>query len=65
ALNAPQIGVKDNWAPRLEKAGGRDGLVASAIAGVAGTAMAPKGGTALSDAEIGAVIDHIIAQAGL
>jgi len=65
ALNAPQVGVKDNWAPRLEKVGGRDGLVTSAIAGVAGTAMTPKGGSALSDAEIGTVVDYILAQAGL
>ncbi len=65
ALQAPQVGVKDNWVPRLEKTGGRDGMVASAITGVAGTAMAPRGGSALSDAEIGAVVDYVLAQAGL
>lgn len=64
-LKAPQIGVKENWTARLEKAGGRDGLVASAIAGIDGTAMAAKGGTQFSDAEMGAVIDHILAQTGL
>lgn len=65
ALNAPQAGVKDNWAPRLEKAGGREGLTASAIAGVPGTAMAPRGGSALTDDEMAAVIDHILVEVGL
>ncbi len=65
ALNAPQAGVKDNWAPRLEKAGGRDGLVANAITGVAGTAMAPRGGSSLTDDEMAAAVDHILAEVGL
>jgi len=64
-LNAPQVGVNANWVPRLEKTGGRDGMVASAIAGVAGTAMAPRGGSALNDDEIGAVVDYLLSQAGL
>lgn len=65
ALNAPQSGVKANWEPRLEKAGGVDGLVKSAITGVAGTAMAPRGGSALSDDEIKAAIEYMLSQSGL
>ncbi len=65
ALNAPQSGVKANWEPRLEKTGGVDGLVQSAIVGVAGTAMAPRGGSSLSDAEIRATVEYMLSQSGL
>ncbi len=65
ALNAPQSGVKANWEPRLQKAGGVDGLVKSAIAGVAGTAMAPRGGSSLNDAEIKASVEYMLSQSGL
>ena len=65
ALNAPQSGMKANWEPRLQKTGGLDGLVASSIAGVAGTAMAPRGGSSLSDAEMKAAIGYMLSQSGL
>ncbi len=65
ALNAPQSGVKENWEPRLQKAGSVDGLVKSAIAGVAGTAMAPRGGSSLKDAELKAAIEYMLSQSGL
>lgn len=65
ALNAPQSGVKANWEPRLEKAGGLDGLVKSSIAGVTGSAMAPRGGSSLSDAELEAAIAYMLSQSGL
>ncbi|MBT3347274.1 MAG: c-type cytochrome [Thiotrichales bacterium] len=65
ALKAPQIAVKADWEPRLAKVGDRDGLVKSAMVGIAGTAMAAKGGSSLTEAEIGAVVDYMLAQAGL
>ncbi len=65
ALNAPQSGVKANWVPRMEKAGGLDGLVANAINGVPGTAMAPRGGSGLSDDELKAAVEYMLSQSGL
>jgi cytochrome c553 len=65
ALNAPQSGVKANWEPRLQKAGGVEGLVKSAVAGVAGTAMAPRGGSSLNDAELQSAIEYMLSQSGL
>ena len=65
ALNAPQSGMKANWEPRLQKAGGVDGLVKSSVAGVPGTAMAPRGGSSLSDAELKAAISYMLSQSGL
>ncbi len=65
ALNAPQSGNKANWEPRLQKAGSVDGLVQSAIAGVTGTAMAPRGGSSLGDSEIKSAIEYMLSQSGL
>ncbi len=65
ALQAPQSGMKADWEPRLQKTGGVDGLTQSAIAGVAGTAMAPRGGSALSDAEMKAAVEYMLSQSGL
>jgi cytochrome c5 len=57
---APKLGDKAAWAPRI--ATGADALVKSAIAGKG--AMPPKGGnTALSDAEIKAAVEYMVAQA--
>ena len=55
--NAPKLGDKAAWAPRL--ALGVDGLTASAIKGKG--AMPPKGGTAASDADIKAVVAYMVA----
>ena len=56
--NAPKLGDKAAWAPRL--AAGIDGLTASVIKGKG--AMPPKGGTAASDAEIKAVVTYMVAS---
>jgi cytochrome c5 len=57
--NAPKLGDKAAWAPRL--AAGVDGLTASVIKGKG--AMPPKGGAAAaSDAEIKAVVDYMVAS---
>lgn len=65
ALQAPQSGMKADWEPRLQKAGGVDGLTTNAITGIAGTAMAPRGGSALSDAEMKAAVEFMLSQSGL
>ena len=54
--NAPKLGDKAAWAPRL--ALGVDGLTASVIKGK--NAMPPKGGSAASDAEIKAVVAYMV-----
>jgi cytochrome c5 len=55
--NAPKIGDKAAWAPRLAQ--GVDGLTASAIKGKG--AMPPKGGAATaSDADIKAVVTYMV-----
>ena len=55
--NAPKLGDKAAWAPRL--ALGVDGLTASAVKGKG--AMPPKGGTAASDADIKTVVAYMVA----
>jgi cytochrome c5 len=60
---APKLGDKDQWAKRIAK--GLDTLYASAVNGVQGStgAMPAKGGNAaLSDAEVKAAVDYIVAQ---
>ena len=55
--NAPKIGDKAAWAPRLAQ--GVDGLTASAIKGKG--AMPPKGGAmAATDADIKAVVSYMV-----
>jgi cytochrome c5 len=59
AANAPKLGDKAAWAPRLKA--GNDALVAAVIKGKG--AMPPKGGGAtLSDAEVKAAVEYIVAQ---
>ncbi|MBK8321961.1 MAG: cytochrome c5 family protein [Betaproteobacteria bacterium] len=59
AANAPKLGDKAAWAPRIKT--GNDALVASVLKGKG--AMPPKGGgTALSDAEIKAAVEYMVAQ---
>jgi cytochrome c5 len=58
--NAPKLGDKAAWAPRL--AAGVDGLTASVIKGKG--AMPPKGGAAAAtDDEIKAVVSYMVANA--
>jgi cytochrome c5 len=57
--NAPKLGDKAAWAPRLAQ--GVDGLTASAIKGKG--AMPPKGGSNASDADIKAVVSYMVSQA--
>jgi cytochrome c5 len=54
--NAPKLGDKAAWGPRL--AAGVDGLTASAIKGKG--AMPPKGGSSASDSEIKAVVQYMV-----
>jgi len=56
---APKVADKGQWAARIAK--GADALYASALKGL--NAMPPKGGNpALSDAEIKAAVDYMLAQ---
>jgi cytochrome c5 len=57
-MNAPKLGDKAAWAPRL--ALGVDGLTASAIKGK--NMMPPKGGSGASEAEIKAVVAYMVSQ---
>ena len=60
---APRVGDKDAWAERIDK--GATTLYANAINGVQGSSgvMPAKGGNpALSDDEIKAVVDYMVAQ---
>ena len=58
--NAPKFGDKAAWAPRI--ATGKDALVAAVIKGKG--AMPPKAGAAnLSDDDIKAAVDYMIAAA--
>ncbi len=60
--NAPKLGDKAAWAPRIKT--GKDALYKSALQGKPGTAMVAKGGFAnLSDAEVTAVVDLMMAKA--
>lgn len=54
--NAPKLGDKAAWAPRLAQ--GVDGLTASAIKGKG--AMPPRGGSSASDADIKAVVAYMV-----
>ena len=57
---APKLGDKNAWAPRLAQ--GVDPLYAAALKGKG--AMPPKGGTAsLSDADVKAAVDYMVAGA--
>jgi cytochrome c5 len=60
---APKLGDKSQWAKHIAK--GVDALYASAVNGVQGSAgaMPPKGGNpALSNAEIKAAVDYMVAR---
>ncbi|MEY8876964.1 MAG: cytochrome c5 family protein [Leptothrix sp. (in: b-proteobacteria)] len=58
--NSPKFGDKAAWEPRIKAAGSRDGLLAHALKGKG--VMPPKGGNpALSDSDVGAALDHMLA----
>lgn len=60
--NAPKLGDKAAWAPRIKQ--GKEALYKSGLQGKPGTAMVAKGGFAnLSDAEVKAVVDLMMAKA--
>ncbi len=62
AANAPKLGDKGAWAPRIAK--GMEALMQSAINGVPGTAMPPRGTCAsCSDADLKAAVEHMVAAA--
>jgi len=56
--NAPKLGDKAAWAPRMQQ--GVPALVQSAIKGKG--AMPPKGGSTASDAEIRAAVDYMVSS---
>jgi cytochrome c5 len=58
--NAPKLGDKAAWAPRLKA--GLDGLMQSVIKGK--NAMPPRAGTSLSDAELTSAVVFMANQAG-
>ncbi len=61
ALGAPGVGDKAAWKDRI--ANGMDALYATAINGSAtNPVMAPRGGSALSDDELKAVVDYMVAH---
>lgn len=58
---APKLGDKAAWAPRAKQ--GKDALYAVGLKGKPGTAMMAKGGRAdLSDADVKAAVDHMLAK---
>jgi len=60
--NAPKLGDKAAWAPRVKQ--GKDAMYKSALQGKPGTAMVAKGGFAnLADADVKAVVDLMMAKA--
>lgn len=61
-LNAPKVGVADDWKPRMT--GGFDGLVAGGTNGKG--AMPPKGGDAsLGDLDMQKVVAYMLKESGL
>ncbi|MCG8429134.1 MAG: c-type cytochrome [Chromatiales bacterium] len=61
AAGAPKLGDKAAWEPRIAK--GMDALLQSAINGVPGTAMTPRGTCAnCSDDDLKAAIEYMISK---
>jgi cytochrome c5 len=59
---APKLGDKAAWAPRIKQ--GMDALYMVGIKGKPGTGMVAKGGNAsLSDADVKAAVDFMVAKA--
>src|SRR5690349_20535211 len=63
AGQAPRVTHRDEWVSRWQR--GRDAMYEAGIKGVPNTAMAAKGGfSKLSDAEVKAAVDYILARTG-
>ena len=63
AGQAPRVTHRDEWLPRWQR--GRDAMHEAGIKGVPNTAMAAKGGfSKLSDEEVKAAVDYILARTG-
>lgn len=61
AANAPKLGDKAAWEPRIAK--GKEALYQSSINGMPGTAMQPRGTCATcSDEELKAVVDFMLSK---
>ena len=58
---APKLGDKAAWAPRIAK--GMPALLETAMKGKPGTALMPKGGSQLSDAEIKSTVEYMVSKA--
>ncbi len=58
--NAPKIGDKAAWAPRLKE--GLNGLLAAVVKGKG--AMAPRAGTSLTDEELARAVVFMANQSG-
>jgi len=56
--NAPKLGDKDAWAPRIEK--GIDALVASSIGGIG--IMPPRGGSQLDDEQMRLAVEYMLSK---
>jgi cytochrome c5 len=58
---APKLGDKAAWEPRIAK--GKDALVQSAINGLPGTAMPPKGTcAACTDEDLEAAVEYMLSS---
>lgn len=58
---APKLGDKAAWAPRIAQ--GMEALYEVSRKGKPGTAMLPKGGSHLTDAELTATVDYMVSKA--
>jgi cytochrome c5 len=60
--NAPKLGDKAAWAPRIKQ--GKEALYTVGIKGKPGTGMVAKGGnSSLSDADVKAAVDYMMSKA--
>jgi len=62
-LNAPKLGDKDGWAPRIAK--GEDVLLAGALNGLPPNMPAKGGNSGLSEDEIKAVLAYMLEKVGV
>lgn len=61
AAGAPKLGDKALWAPRIAK--GMDALMKSAVNGIPGTSMMPKGMcAACSNDDLKAAVEYMVSQ---
>jgi cytochrome c5 len=60
---APQVGRQQDWLPRLKP--GLNMVYRNAIEGMPNTAMLARGGAGLSEAEVRAVVDYMLAATAL